>query len=137
MLIFNKIKQLCKAILVGFLVSFLWMQAPTAAVEETPVKDADTAPYLKSESVEVKSADTIPSEKGARLQAVLDCIPDEVTRKNDDIQQRVAQAFGEMGNDYLERTFKLTDSPELNEAEKEFESCLKSKDLMPLREANF
>jgi hypothetical protein len=132
---FHKIKQLCQTIVVGLLIGFLWFQAPTAAMADTPVKGADTAPYLKS--APVKDAGTTPSLSSERLQEVVDCIPEEVTRKNQDIQDRVSRAFGEMGNDYLERTFKLTDDPELSEVELKFERCMKSKGLTPEREANF
>lgn len=120
MLNFRKIKQLCQTVVAGLLVGLLWWQVPTSAMAETLVKDADTTPYLKSE----------------RLQEVLDCIPAELTRQNEDIQDRVARAFGEMGNDYLERTFQLTDDPKLSDAELKFERCLKSKGLTPEREAN-
>lgn len=63
----------------------------------------------------------------AQLDAIEACLPDEISAENEDIGDRVARAFGEMGNDFLERAFNLKDDPTLSDAEVAFRNCLQSK----------
>lgn len=121
----NPFKQLFQSLMVVLLISLAWLQFPVNPAQampnnplaETPIRTVDTTTYGKSD----------------HLEAIVNCIPSEITSRNRDVQDRVAQAFGEMGNDYLERTFNLTDDPELSDAEIEFERCLRSKGLTPER----
>lgn len=119
-------KRIFQSLMVVLLIGFAWLQLPITSAQAMPSSNilAETP---------IRTVDT--GTKSERLQAAINCIPDKITRKNQDIQERVAQAFGEMGNDYLERTFDLTDDPELSDAEVEFERCLQSKGLVPKRKS--
>ena len=122
----NTFKQLCQSLMVVLLIGFAWLQLPVNSAQAMPSNNTiSTTP--------IRTAETTTYANSDRLESVINCIPGEITRKNQDIQDRVAQAFSEMGNDYLERTFDLTDDPELSDAEVEFERCLRSKGLTPER----
>ncbi len=56
-----------------------------------------------------------------RLAAVIDCLPKQLSEPD------LGRALKEMGNDYLERAFQLTDDPDVSKAEAEFAQCLKNK----------
>ena len=85
-----------------------------------------TPPTYASElySGRIQSMDQFDS---AQLDAVEACLPKEISASNTDIGDRIAQSFGEMGNDFLERAFNLTDDPTLSDAEIAFRDCLQGK----------
>lgn len=67
-----------------------------------------------------------------RLQAAIDCLPVELGIGGDlNSRGRLDRALGEMGNDQLERVFNLKTDPQLSEAEREFEACLRAKGVEP------
>ncbi|MGB3616137.1 MAG: hypothetical protein WBA10_20255 [Elainellaceae cyanobacterium] len=63
----------------------------------------------------------------AKLDAIEACLPEDISASNTDIGDRITQAFGEMGNDFLERAFNLKDDPTLSNSELAFRDCLQSK----------
>ncbi|MDB9312658.1 hypothetical protein PN462_06055 [Spirulina sp. CS-785/01] len=64
-----------------------------------------------------------------RMQAVLDCIPKDLTEQNRDVNKRWNQVITEMQNDQLERALQLTDSPKLSPSEQQFRDCLAEKGI--------
>lgn len=66
-----------------------------------------------------------------RFQAILDCLPADLTIQNDDPRSRINQVFAEMGNDQLQRTFQLKDNPKLSPSEQKLRDCLQSKGIEP------
>ncbi|WP_017305249.1 hypothetical protein [Spirulina subsalsa] len=86
---------------------------------------ATSAQYPRvSPAVPIVQAERKPDSD--RLQAVIDCLPPELSINNKDTRDRINRALDEMQNEQLERMFQVKDNPKLNEAEEKFERCLKN-----------
>lgn len=68
-----------------------------------------------------------------RTEALSSCFPKQLTIENKDNSDRISRALEEMGNDQLERIFALKEDAKINEAEIQFENCLKEKGITPQR----
>lgn len=122
-----------RSILTGLLVGLLWLQGfwtgEATALSNSTGEQTIVAQFpLNGDEVRP----TTPDQK--RSEAIAECIPGQLTASNKDVLQRIMQALGEMGNDQLERALGFTDNPKLSKAEKEFESCMRSKGFLPQRE---
>ncbi|MGF1479113.1 MAG: hypothetical protein ACFB4I_06445 [Cyanophyceae cyanobacterium] len=106
--------KLYTTVFTGLLVGFLWLnwgQPAQAAQVSTP------------------------SATSERIEAFTSCLPKELTLNNKDVGDRISRALGEMTNDQVERAFNFTNSPAISDAEKEFESCLNRKGIVPARQS--
>lgn len=113
------IQFLGRTVVMGLLVGLFWWPGSSAVRAQTVLATPQTITL-----------------ENARLEALIECLPKQLTGQNEDFQERVTRAFGEMTHDYLERTFALTNNPQLNQAEAELESCLQAKGFVPQRQAN-
>lgn len=126
-------KLVGRTVLTGLLVGLLWLQGfwtGEATALSNPIKEQAVLAQFPLNGDEVRPI--TPDRK--RSQAIAECIPGQLTASNKDVLQRIMQALGEMGNDQLERALGFTDNPKLSKAEKEFESCMRSKGFLPQRE---
>lgn len=124
-------KLICRTIVTGVLVSFLWLQSLTDSAMAVPNLNTDST-YLAQARTDVDTIKPMPESK-MRSEAIKECLPPELAAI--DIGERVERVLGEMGNSQIERAFDLSDNPELSDAEKSFESCLKTKGVIPARQA--
>jgi hypothetical protein len=96
-----------------------------------------TTPFANADAIAPSSTLTAQASDdldGDRLQVIKDCLPQQLTIQNKDTVDRIVRAFDELGNEQLERMFNLTDNPDLNDAEVEFEKCLKRNGYTPRRQ---
>ncbi len=110
---------LVAVVLSGVLIGILWVLGSPASSSGFPIQPQVTG---------VVQAERVADSE--RLQAVIDCLPDELTIKGDRTRRdRLEQALAEMGNDQLERVLALTDAPKQSAAEQELRACLQAKDF--------
>ncbi|MGF1538405.1 MAG: hypothetical protein ACFB4J_18240 [Elainellaceae cyanobacterium] len=121
---FHNLRKAALAALSLFsLISFLII-LPVSNAQAVTQEAGQNAYFSDIYSGQVQSLEQFDS---AQLDAIEACLPDEISAENEDIGDRVARAFGEMGNDFLERAFNLKDDPTLSDAEVAFRDCLQSK----------
>ncbi len=97
---------------------------PAGQAQAAPQQAGQNTYFSDIYTGQVQSLDQFDS---SQLDAIAACLPEEISANNEDIGDRVARAFGEMGNDFLERAFNLKDNPELSDAELAFRDCLQGK----------
>ncbi|MGF1512511.1 MAG: hypothetical protein ACFB5Z_02270 [Elainellaceae cyanobacterium] len=120
-------RHLKKAVVTAFSLLSLALSLavlPMGHAQAAPQQAGQNSYFSDIYSGEVLSMDQFDS---AQLDAIEACLPSEISAENEDIGDRVARAFGEMGNDFLERAFNLKDNPELSDVEIAFRDCLQSK----------
>jgi len=111
---------LVAVVLSGLLLGILWVLGSPASSSGFPSRPQLTG-VIQAERVAGSD----------RLQAVIDCLPAELSLKSDQTRrQRLEQAIAEMGNDQLERVLALTDTPKLSAAERKFRACLQERGIL-------
>ena len=120
------ISQIKRAIVtsVCFFGLVLGLTAFADGAQAAPMQAGQNAYFSDIYTGQVQSVEQFDS---AQLEAIDACLPERISAENEDISDRVARAFGEMGNDFLERAFNLKDDPTLSDAEIAFRDCLQSK----------
>jgi len=109
--------------LLGLCSLIVFLVVPIGQAHAAPVQTGQNSYFSDIYSGKTQSLDQFDT---AQLEAIEACLPQELTASNEDIGDRFARAFGEMGNDFLERAFNLEEDPTLSDAEIAFRSCLKS-----------
>ncbi len=111
---FNQFLNLLRRMLLtGLLVGLIWLPGiyfnSALAIPNTP-------------------APIVTPVKDEHLSALVNCLPKQLS------QPSLQRAWGEMGNDQLERAFNLTTNPKLSQAEIEFKTCMKLQGFTPKSE---
>lgn len=119
----NRLKN-AAALSVWFVGIVLGLTIAANGAQAAPTQTGQNAYFSDIYSGNVQSLEQFDS---AQLKAIEACLPEDISAENEDIGDRVARAFGEMGNDFLERAFNLKDNPTLSDAEIAFRDCLQSK----------
>ncbi|MGF1479114.1 MAG: hypothetical protein ACFB4I_06450 [Cyanophyceae cyanobacterium] len=103
--------------------SFLWLSGWGFAEAAT---STDTVYIAQART----DRDTIkPKPADARVsEAIKECLPPGLAAA--DIGERVEQAIQKSSSN-LAQAFDITDNPQLSDAEKQFESCLRTKGVLP------
>ncbi|MEO0406722.1 MAG: hypothetical protein AAF289_05165 [Cyanobacteria bacterium P01_A01_bin.135] len=120
----SMIKRLQKAAVASLCLVGLVLGLTMVPAQAVPQQAGQNAYFSDIYSGQVQSVEQFDS---AQLEAIDACLPEQISAENEDIGDRVARAFGEMGNDFLERAFNLKDDPTLSDAEIAFRDCLQSK----------
>lgn len=101
-----------RTLLTGLLASLIWL----------PGLPFSSALAMPNSFVSVIAT---PVKGGERFDALISCLPKQLSQPN------LKRAWGEMGNNQLERAFHLNTKPKLSQAETELRICLNRQGFTP------